>query len=115
MSILTNRYDFVVLFDVARGNPNGDPDAGNMPRVDPETSHGLVSDVCLKRKVRNYIELSQGDDGGYQIYVKESSVLNEQNRKAYIALRPDDEKATTEPKLNPKDDAEAKKLTRFIR
>ena len=64
MTTLANRYDFVLLFDVANGNPNGDPDAGNMPRLDPETNHGLVSDVCLKRKIRNYVELASDGDAG---------------------------------------------------
>ena len=84
--IIQNRYEFVYLFDVTNGNPNGDPDAGNMPRLDPESSKGLVTDVCLKRKVRNFIELTEGDTQGYDIYVKEKSVLNNQNKKAYDAL-----------------------------
>lgn len=67
---IRNRYDFVVLFDVENGNPNGDPDAGNMPRVDPETGLGLVTDVCLKRKIRNYVEAAKEDQPGYQIYVR---------------------------------------------
>jgi CRISPR-associated protein Csd2 len=88
---IAHRYDFVLLFDVINGNPNGDPDAGNAPRVDPETGHGLVSDVCLKRKVRNFISLVQNDgDGnaakGYDIYVKEKAVLNNQHQRAYDAL-----------------------------
>ena len=70
------RYDFVYLFDVTDGNPNGDPDAGNLPRVDPETGHGLVTDVCLKRKVRNYIGLVKKEQPPYEIYVKEKAVLN---------------------------------------
>ncbi len=75
MSTINNRYDFVLLFDVKDGNPNGDPDAGNLPRVDPETGNGLVTDVCLKRKVRNYVQLaSQGK--GYDIFVKEKAILN---------------------------------------
>ncbi len=108
---LANRYDFVVLFDVANGNPNGDPDAGNMPRLDPETNHGLVSDVSLKRKIRNYVELAKGEEAGCRIYVQESSILNDQHRKAYLALRPQEGgKLLKEAKLNPKDDAEAKAL-----
>lgn len=87
---IEHRYDFVLLFDVVNGNPNGDPDAGNAPRVDPETGHGLVSDVCLKRKVRNYITLAKGtSDGmpepGFDIYVKEGAVLNQQHQRAYEA------------------------------
>ena len=73
---IRNRYDFVILFDVENGNPNGDPDAGNMPRIDPETGIGLVTDVCLKRKIRNYIEMVMEDDPCYQIYIKESIPLN---------------------------------------
>src|ERR1700761_7179778 len=92
---INHRYDFVFLFDVTNGNPNGDPDAGNSPRLDPETGHGLVSDVCIKRKIRNYISLTQSDvaaDGkaapakGYDIYVKEKAVLNLQHQRAYDAL-----------------------------
>ena len=68
---IKNRYDFVVYFDVENGNPNGDPDAGNMPRIDPETGYGIVTDVCLKRKVRNYVETVKEDDPGFDIYVKD--------------------------------------------
>lgn len=75
MSTITNRYDFVLLFDVKDGNPNGDPDAGNLPRVDPETGNGLVTDVCLKRKVRNYVQLTN-KGAGYDIFVKEKAILN---------------------------------------
>jgi CRISPR-associated protein Csd2 len=85
---IQHRYDFVYLFDVINGNPNGDPDAGNAPRLDPETGRGLVSDVCLKRKIRNFIMLAKGAaEGapahGYDIYVKEKAVLNEQHARAY--------------------------------
>ncbi|HOX31078.1 MAG TPA: type I-C CRISPR-associated protein Cas7/Csd2 [Spirochaetales bacterium] len=83
---LTKRYDFVFFFDVKDGNPNGDPDAGNLPRVDAETGNGLVTDVCLKRKVRNYIGLLKGEQPPYDIYVKEKAVLNNQNARAYQAL-----------------------------
>lgn len=76
---LNNRYDFVLLFDVKDGNPNGDPDAGNLPRLDAETGHGLVTDVCIKRKVRNYVGLSRGEQPPYEIYVKEKAVLNRQH------------------------------------
>ncbi|MDD3847274.1 MAG: type I-C CRISPR-associated protein Cas7/Csd2 [Syntrophorhabdaceae bacterium] len=71
-----NRYDFVLFFDVKDGNPNGDPDAGNLPRIDPETGHGLVTDVCLKRKVRNYVQLEKNDTKGYDIFIKEKAILN---------------------------------------
>lgn len=83
---LSKRYDFVFFFDVKDGNPNGDPDAGNLPRVDPETGNGLVTDVCLKRKVRNYIGLLKGEQPPYEIYVKEKAVLNNQHARAYQAL-----------------------------
>lgn len=89
---ITRRYDFVLLFDVINGNPNGDPDAGNAPRLDPETGHGLVTDVCLKRKIRNFITLVKSDpatgqpEPGYDIYVKERAVLNHQHKRAYDAL-----------------------------
>lgn len=73
---IENRYDFVMIFDVKDGNPNGDPDAGNLPRLDPETGHGLVTDVCLKRKVRNYVQLTQGCEAGYDIFIKEKAILN---------------------------------------
>ena len=86
MADLQNRYDFVMLFDVQDGNPNGDPDAGNLPRVDPETGEGLVSDVCLKRKIRNYVSLVKDGADGYDIYVKEKSVLTEQQARAFEAL-----------------------------
>ena len=79
-SPINNRYEFVMLYDVENGNPNGDPDAGNMPRIDPETGHGIVTDVCLKRKIRNYVELVKGDAAGYQIYVKEGIPLNTEPR-----------------------------------
>ncbi|MFQ5347045.1 MAG: type I CRISPR-associated protein Cas7, partial [Rhodothalassiaceae bacterium] len=92
MSTLSNRYDFVLLFDVTNGNPNGDPDAGNLPRIDPETNRGLVSDVCLKRKLRNYVEMVKRGEPGFAIYVQEGAILNEKHREAYKALRPDDEK-----------------------
>jgi len=88
-SPITHRYDFVLLFDVKNGNPNGDPDAGNAPRIDPETGHGLVSDVCLKRKIRNYVTLVKsspsGPADGYDIYVKERAILNDQHQRAYDA------------------------------
>lgn len=81
---ITNRYEFVLLYDVENGNPNGDPDAGNMPRIDPETGYGIVTDVCLKRKIRNYVEMVKGDQAGYKIYVKEGIPLNAQHKLAYI-------------------------------
>ncbi|MBP2316281.1 type I-C CRISPR-associated protein Cas7/Csd2 [Azospirillum soli] len=85
MGIHESRIEFVYLFDVRNGNPNGDPDAGNMPRLDPETGRGLVTDVCLKRKVRNFVELTRGGEPGYEIYVREKAVLNQQHNRAYEA------------------------------
>lgn len=92
MNPISKRYDFILVFDVIDGNPNGDPDMDNAPRLDPETGMGLVSDVCLKRKIRNYITLAKRDgttgwpEPGYDIYVKEKAILNEQHRRAYDAL-----------------------------
>lgn len=83
---LQKRFDFVLLFDVRDGNPNGDPDAGNLPRVDAETGHGLVTDVALKRKVRNFVQLTRNGKAGYEIYVKEKAILNQQHERAYKAL-----------------------------
>jgi CRISPR-associated protein Csd2 len=106
---IQNRYEFVYLFDVTNGNPNGDPDAGNMPRLDPDSSRGLVTDVCLKRKIRNFIELTEDQTPGYDIYVKEKSVLNLQNKKAYEALG-----LTHEPKKLPKDKEKAREVTAWM-
>lgn len=83
---IKNRYEFVMLFDVENGNPNGDPDAGNMPRTDPETSFGIVTDVCLKRKIRNFVELYKEGEGGYNILVKADRSLNSKFSEAYDAL-----------------------------
>ena len=99
---LQNRYDFLLVFDVQDGNPNGDPDAGNLPRVDAETGEGLVTDVCLKRKVRNYVQLTRGDEAGYDIFVKEKGILNARIEKAYADLGID----LTQP---PQDLADGKK------
>ncbi|MDR3149007.1 MAG: type I-C CRISPR-associated protein Cas7/Csd2 [Oscillospiraceae bacterium] len=76
---IKNRYDFVILYDVENGNPNGDPDAGNMPRLDPETSHGIVTDVCIKRKIRNYVDLVQADKDKFDIYIKQDRLLNDKD------------------------------------
>lgn len=86
---LNNRYEFVLLFDVKDGNPNGDPDAGNLPRVDAETNQGLITDVCLKRKVRNFATIAKKDQPGFDIYVAEKAVLSLQQKKAYEALKLD--------------------------
>lgn len=89
---IKNRYDFIILFDVENGNPNGDPDAGNMPRIDPETGLGLVTDVCLKRKIRNYVEMVKEDEPGYKIYIKDGVPLNRSDETAYTALNVKDAK-----------------------
>ena len=111
---LQHRHEFVLFFDVTNGNPNGDPDAGNMPRMDPETGHGLVSDVCLKRKIRNYVELAKADELHYRIYVTEGAVLNEKHREAYLRIRPDDKDSAKAKKLSPKSDEELALLRDFM-
>ena len=90
MAVIQNRYEFVIFFDVENGNPNGDPDAGNMPRIDPETGYGLVTDVCLKRKIRNYVETVKEADPGYRIYVKDNVPLNCSDAEAcaYVGVDP---------------------------
>lgn len=95
---IKNRYDFVLIFDVQDGNPNGDPDAGNLPRMDAETGMGLVTDVCLKRKVRNYVQMTQEPGKGFDIFVKEKAVLNQLIDSAYTALEINLEKAPTDEK-----------------
>ena len=95
---LNNRYDFVLLFDVRDGNPNGDPDAGNLPRLDAETGHGLVTDVSLKRKVRNFVGLVKGEQPPYEIYVKEKAVLNNQHKRAYVGIGREDLLASEDKK-----------------
>ncbi|ERL04023.1 hypothetical protein HMPREF1986_02871 [Oribacterium sp. oral taxon 078 str. F0263] len=91
---IKNRYEFVLFFDVENGNPNGDPDAGNMPRIDPESGYGLVTDVCLKRKIRNYVETIKEDQEGFGIYIKENITLNKSDERAlsYIGRKPEDVK-----------------------
>lgn len=83
---IQNRYEFVYLFDVENGNPNGDPDAGNMPRIDPETSYGLVTDVCLKRKIRNFVEIVKGNQSPHEIYIREKAILNQTHERAHQAV-----------------------------
>lgn len=106
MTAITHRYEFVYLFDVTNGNPNGDPDAGNLPRLDPETNCGLVTDVALKRKIRNFVMLDKEGAPGFAIYMQEKAVLNNQHKKAYDALdiKPEDKKL-------PKDEAKAREIT----
>ena len=112
MTTIKNRYDFVYLFDVINGNPNGDPDAGNLPRLDPETNQGLVSDVCLKRKVRNYVALTKGDAPGHEIYVTERAILELQQKRAWDAIIPD---ATAKDRAKlPKDTEKAREITRWM-
>ena len=103
---IRNRYDFVILFDVENGNPNGDPDAGNMPRIDPETGLGLVTDVCLKRKIRNYVEIVREGEPGYGIYIRDSVPLNRSDARAYEYL------GVTDIKKAKKDDPEIDRKVR---
>jgi len=98
--VIRNRYEFVVLFDVENGNPNGDPDAGNMPRIDPETGYGLVTDVCLKRKIRNYVETVKEDTKGYRIYIKDNVPLNRSDAEAYAYIGIEDKKDIKNIKKN---------------
>jgi CRISPR-associated protein Csd2 len=109
MTAIANRYDFVFLFDVTNGNPNGDPDAGNLPRLDPETGRGLVTDVALKRKIRNYVAMAKGDAPGHDIYMQDRAVLNRAHMRAYTALG-----ITSESKKLPKDEEKARSLTRWM-
>ena len=109
MTAIAHRYEFVYLFDITNGNPNGDPDAGNLPRLDPETNRGLVTDVCLKRKIRNFVSLDKEDAPGHAIYMQEKAILNNQHRKAYeaIGIKPEDKKL-------PKDEAKAREITAWM-
>lgn len=109
MTAIENRYDFVYLFDIINGNPNGDPDSGNMPRQDIDTQKGLVTDVALKRKIRNYVDLKHGGAPPHAIYMQEGAVLNRQHQKAYEAIQ-----IKSEPKKLPKDIAKAHEITRFM-
>ena len=112
MSVIKNRYEFVVLFDVENGNPNGDPDAGNMPRIDPETGYGLVTDVCLKRKIRNYVEMAREGEPGYRIYIKDGVPLNSSDKEACAYVGVDPEKLKEAKK---KDGYLDEKIRDFIR
>jgi CRISPR-associated protein Csd2 len=109
MTAIQNRYEFVYLFDVTNGNPNGDPDAGNQPRLEPDTGKGLVTDVCLKRKVRNFVEMTKGSAPPHAIYVQERAILNNQHKKAYEALG-----IKLEAKKLPKEEAKARELTAWM-
>ena len=102
--VIKNRYEFVILFDVENGNPNGDPDAGNMPRIDPETGYGLVTDVCLKRKIRNYVETVKEEEEGYGIYIREDVPLNRSDNRAFEYIGIDGKNAKELKKKDPKPD-----------
>jgi CRISPR-associated protein Csd2 len=110
---VTRRHEFVLYFDVVNGNPNGDPDAGNLPRLDPETSHGLVSDVALKRKIRNYVSLARPDTPGHEIYMREGATLNLEHKRAWDAVLPEITRSDEMRKL-PKDVAKAQYITRWM-
>lgn len=109
--VIKNRYEFTILFDVENGNPNGDPDAGNMPRIDSETGYGIVTDVCLKRKIRNCVETMCEDKEGYKIYIKDGVPLNESDNTAYIAFGTDEKKIKELKKDDPEID---KKICQFM-
>lgn len=101
---IKNRYEFAIIFDVENGNPNGDPDAGNMPRVDPETGYGIVTDVCLKRKIRNYVDVVKENEPGYGIYIKSGVPLNKSDKKAFEYLGTNDTEIKKLKKDNPEID-----------
>ena len=109
---MNERIEFVYLFEVRDGNPNGDPDAGNLPRTDPETGHGLVTDVCLKRKIRNYVGVSRGEKPPFEIYIKEKAVLNASHNRAWEAESP--KTPDKERKDLPKDRKVADSLTLWM-
>jgi CRISPR-associated protein Csd2 len=106
---MDHRYDFVYLFEVKDGNPNGDPDAGNLPRLDAETGQGLVTDVCIKRKIRNYVGVTKGENPPFEIYIKEKAVLNKQHERAYTASN-----LKSESKKMPKKIEDAQKVTQWM-
>lgn len=112
MSVIDRRHDFVLYFDVKDGNPNGDPDAGNMPRFDPETGQGLVTDVCIKRKVRNYVDAAKSGEEGYRIYVREGSVLNRAHMEAFNQTGVKTKQVRNQ--LKPADDGERDKVRRYM-
>ncbi|MCI2113285.1 MAG: type I-C CRISPR-associated protein Cas7/Csd2 [Ruminococcus sp.] len=102
--VIKNRYEFAIIFDVENGNPNGDPDAGNMPRVDPETGYGIVTDVCLKRKIRNYVDVVKENEPGYGIYIKSGVPLNNSDKKAFEYLGTNETEIKKLKKDNPEID-----------
>lgn len=109
MNAIQNRYEFVYLFDIVNGNPNGDPDNGNMPRLETDTQCGLVTDVCLKRKIRNYVDVLKGGEPPYAIYMREKAILNNEHRRAYDALG-----LKPEAKKLPKADDKAREITSWM-
>ena len=113
-NVIDKRYEFVLFFDVENGNPNGDPDAGNMPRIDPETGQGIVTDVCIKRKIRNYVEIAREDVKGCEIYVKDGAILNLQHKKAYDFLGVNIPKTKEERKKVSNDKELQEKLVGFM-
>src|SRR5690625_3836157 len=113
MTTIANRYEFDYLFDVTNGNPNGDPDAGNLPRLDPETNKGLVTDVCLKRKVRNFVALANEGAPGHAIYMAEKAVLNLQHKRAWKEQAIEPDKKGDYKKL-PKDEDKARQITNWM-
>ena len=109
-----NRHDFVYIFDVKDANPNGDPDAGNLPRIDPQTGEGLVTDVCIKRKIRNYIALTKGNANGHRIYFSEKAILNRAHDEAWDNHSDPEVRKQKDRKKLPRDLAKARELTRFM-
>lgn len=109
-----NRYDFVYFFDVKDANPNGDPDAGNLPRIDPETGHGLVTDVCLKRKIRNYVALTKNGAEGFRIYFQEKAVLNRLHDEAWEKHSDAAVRGSKDRSKLPKEVEKARELTAFM-
>lgn len=110
---VARRHEFVLFFDVTNGNPNGDPDAGNLPRLDPETNQGLVSDVALKRKIRNYVALARPEVPGHEIYMRDGATLNVEHKRAWAAVMPEVTKAE-DLKKGPKEPDKARALTRWM-
>ena len=113
MTVIQSRYEFVFLFDVVNGNPNGDPDAGNQPRIEPDTGKGLVTDVCLKRKVRNYVEMTKNGAQGHAIYMKERGVLNNQHKLAWEKTSTPPDAKTKYAKL-PRSEEDPHHLTKWM-
>ncbi len=113
MTAIAHRYELVFLFDITNGNPNGDPDAGNLPRLDPETNRGLVTDVCLKRKIRNFVSLDKEDAPGYAIYMQEKAILNQQHEKAWEAVGLKQESKDAYKKL-PKEEGKSREITEWM-